>query len=106
MIEQRMIEIEEEISLLTKEILVALRPRKIIKEDSFLQLYKLLEELKYLIAGKEFIRRKLAGLLFFLFKSLISEANHTSDPELILNEAWRINGYLLDIYDDTITQKL
>lgn len=95
---------EKELRLLIKNIILSLRPEKKINREAFDNLYSILEQLRKEHEGKEFISRKTAGMLFYLHYSILIEANHTKNPDQIMEELWRLSSYLLQIYDENIIQ--
>ncbi|NMO94325.1 hypothetical protein [Paenibacillus lemnae] len=101
MINDRMIEIEEAINKLTIELLVPLRTSKKVNKEAFDKLYALLEELKELVKGEVLIRRKLAGLLFFIYSSISAEGEHTHYSDPIFIEAGKLEDYLSKILWDS-----
>lgn len=63
---------------LVLDLLVPARTEKKINIPVFEKFYGLLTELENKLRGEEYIPRKLAGLLYFIYKSLSAEAEHCS----------------------------
>lgn len=99
--ENRIIEIEEAINKLTVELLVPIRISKTVNKEAFDKLYVLLDELKELVKGEIMIRRKLAGLLFFIYKSISAEAEHARYSNPIFIETGKLEDYLSKILWDS-----
>jgi|GEM_PF-2094573 hypothetical protein len=101
MINNRIIEIEENINKLIVDLLVPIRTAKSVNKEAFDKLYLLLDELKVLIKGESIISRKLAGELFFIYTSISGEAEHSHYTSPIFIEAGRLEDYLSKILWDS-----
>lgn len=101
MINSRIIEIEENINKLSVDLLIPIRTSKTVDKKVFDELYLLLDELKVLIKGELIIRRKLAGMLFFLYTSISAEAEHAHYSSPLFMEVGRLEGYLSNILWDS-----
>ena len=64
------------INKLAQDILMSARGDKKIDRSLFNEFYGLLNELRDILTGEEFISRKIAGLLFFIYVSLSAETEH------------------------------
>lgn len=98
---ERITEIEESISELTVDLLVPIRTSKIVNKEAFDKLYVLLDELKVLIKGEKTISRRLAGLLFFIYTTILAESEHSHYSNPIFIESGRIEDYLSEVLWDS-----
>lgn len=64
------------INELAQDILLLARTEKKIDDQLFDKFYSILIELERELKDQEFIPRKIAGLLFFIFRSLSEEAEY------------------------------
>ena len=78
--------------------MLPLRISKSIDVDSLKELNKLLSDVTTLYAESEMIPRQLTGNLWFIFTSMLSEAEHTRNLEPILNIAWELQEKLRRIF--------
>lgn len=95
--EKRVLEIESEINSILLEILEPIRMSKTVNMEVFSRFYELLEELKEILSCKEVIPRKLAGLLFFIYKTMVAESEHSNYNEPIFIATATIEAYLDEI---------
>ncbi|MBQ7888385.1 MAG: hypothetical protein IJ356_01350 [Erysipelotrichaceae bacterium] len=63
---------------LVQDLLLPARAEKKIDKQAFEKFYRILQELEKEFKGKEFISKKIVGLLFFIYSSLYAEAEHCS----------------------------
>lgn len=68
----------ENIDELVQDLLIPARTEKKIDTQVFEKFYGILIELEKKMKGEECIPRKIAGLLFFIYRSLSAEAEHCS----------------------------
>lgn len=99
--EERIIEIEKILSELTIDLLVPIRTDKTINKEAFDKLYLLLDELKTLLKGEIKIHRRLAGLLFFIYTSVLAESEHAHYSDPIFVATARLEEYLSNILWDS-----
>lgn len=66
----------EKIDELVQDLLVPARTEKVIDKQAFEKFYGILIDLEKEMKGAECIPRKIAGLLFFIYRSLSAEAEH------------------------------
>lgn len=69
-------EFYKKIDELVQDLLVPARTEKKIDKQAFDRFYGILIELEKRMQGEECVPRKIAGLLFFIYRSLSSEAEH------------------------------
>lgn len=103
MINDRMIEIEEieeDINKLLRDLLDPISESKVINKEAFDRLYMLLDKLKILIKGELLMSRKLAGLLFFIYTSLLSEVDKDKSITSVFVELKRLEEYVSSILWD------
>lgn len=62
----------EQINELILDLLIPARTEK-IRQSSFLKLCDILEKIEDEVRGKESIQRNIAGLIFFIYCSLLNE---------------------------------
>ncbi len=79
-------------------VLGPLRSRKEIDMEAMGELKDILNELRLILGNEEHVPRALVGELWFLFTSMLSEADHAKEPDAILNEAWDIAERLRRIF--------
>ncbi len=78
----------KDINKLVHELLIPARTEKKINIEVFEKFYSILVELENEIKGKEYIHRKIAGLLYFISSSLSAEATSCNyDDELFIAAA-------------------
>lgn len=83
------------------DVLGPIRLRKEINNNALHELKSIMEELRLALANEEYVPRPLVGELWFVFTSMLSEADHARNPEPILNEAWDIAERLRRIFGPT-----
>lgn len=70
---------------LVQDLLIPARTEKKLNTQAFEKLYDILIELEKELKGKEYMPRRIAGLLFFVYRSLSADAEHCSySDELFL----------------------
>lgn len=73
---------------LVQDLLIPARVEKKIDREAFERFYNILVELENEVKGKEYIPRKIAGLLYFISNSLSTEATYCNyDDELFIAAA-------------------
>lgn len=98
--DERLVEIEKEIFQLIKGILPPLRSYKKLEEQKFAKLFELLDELKEMMKGEEYINRSIVGLLFYFYNRLCHESQFTKDPKPILKKIAITEFYISNIYSE------
>ncbi|WLR41722.1 hypothetical protein LC087_12720 [Bacillus carboniphilus] len=104
MINGRIIEIEQIIDNLMVDILVPLRTSKSINHDAFNKLYNILNEIILQVNGEELIRRNLVGMLYFIYISVASEADHSHSSSIFMEVA-KLEDHLSRIFWDSPFKK-
>lgn len=66
------------INELVQDLLIPARTEKKIDIQVYEKFYGILKELENELKGEEYIPRKIAGLLYFIYTSLSAEAEHCS----------------------------
>lgn len=84
-----------QINGLILDLLIPVRTEKKLNKEVFLKLCDILEKIEDEVRGKESIQRNIAGLIFFIYRSLSDEVA-TNDYK---NELFRAVGKLEDILD-------
>ncbi|MFG6324294.1 MAG: hypothetical protein K1W35_14930 [Lachnospiraceae bacterium] len=84
-----------QINGLILDLLIPVRTEKKLNKEVFLKLCDILEKIEDEVRGKESIQRNIAGLIFFIYRSLSDEVV-TNDYK---NELFRAVGKLEDILD-------
>lgn len=84
-----------QINGLILDLLIPVRTEKKLNKEVFLKLCDILEKIEDEVRGKESIQRNIAGLIFFIYRSLSDEVT-TNDYK---NELFRAVGKLEDILD-------
>ena len=85
---------------LSQDLLMSARMGK-IDACLFNEFYQLLNELRATLSGEEFISRKIAGLLFFVYVSLAAEAAHCSYTDELFIYVAKIQDILDEIFWDS-----
>lgn len=85
----------EQIDFLVQDLLIPARTQKVINKEVFDKFYNILLEIEKEVQGKKDISRKIAGLLFFIYRSL-SDAVTIND---YTDELFQAVGKLEDILD-------
>lgn len=85
----------EQINELVLGLLVPARTQKVIDREIFQKFCDILEEIETEVKGEASIQRKIAGLLFFIYRSLSNEVT-TNDYK---DELFRAVGKLEEILD-------
>ena len=84
-----------QINGLILDLLIPVRTEKKLNKEVFLKLCDILEKIEDEVRGKESIQRNIAGLIFFIYRSLSDEVV-TNDYK---NELFRAVGKLEDILE-------
>ena len=71
-------EFYENINELVQELLIPARTEKKVNTEVFEKFYGILIEMEKELKGEVYIPRKIAGLLFFIYRSLSADAEHCS----------------------------
>lgn len=74
----RMEDFYEKINELVQDLLIPARAEKTIDKQAFEKFYGILIEFEKKMKGEEYVSRKIAGLLFFIYRALSVEAEHCS----------------------------
>lgn len=90
--------LELELDTLVSQIIVPLRSKE-INEEAFKKLFILLDEVKALIEKEHYISRNLAGLLFFLYTQVETQAKHTEFPEPIFMKLATLKNFIRHIFE-------
>lgn len=98
---QRIKEIENEINSLILDLLGPIRSSKAIDKTTLNKFYDLLNEVKKIIVGKEYIPRRLAGMLFYIYRTIAAEAENAKYSDPIFIETAKIETYLDEILWDS-----
>ena len=85
----------EQIDELVLDLLLPARTEKVLNKEAFQKLCAILEQIENEVRGKESIQRNVAGLIFFIYRSLSDEVM-TDDYK---NELFRAVGKLEDMLD-------
>ncbi len=99
MITERINEIEDAINKLTVDLLVPIRGSKTINQEAFDKLHFLLDELIINLKDEKTIKRSLAGLIFFIYTTVVAESEHLHYSDPIFIEAGRLEEYLDRLLD-------
>ena len=98
---QRIKEIENEIDALILDLLGPIRLSKTIEKITLNKFYDLLNELKEIIVGKEYIPRRIAGMLLYIYRIISVEAENANYSDPIFIETAKIETYLDEILWDS-----
>lgn len=89
--------LEERLDTLTTALLLPLRAEKRVDPESMALLLTLGDDLLQAVADRPFVSKALVGKAWFVFTSLLAEADHARDPEPIL-DAWSWAEKLRSVY--------
>lgn len=94
-------EIMEQIDTLSADLLLSLHAggkAKQLDKNLFARLTSAIDELERLLSNETHVSKDLVGTLWFIFTSLLAEADHANNPEPILSAAWDIQERLSRIF--------
>lgn len=91
----------EKINSLVQDILIPARIEKKLNDESFERLCNILEALVNEYRGKEYISRKLVGLLFFIYCSLECEMKRDDYKDKLFLAVGRLGEYIDNIFWDS-----
>lgn len=94
----RMNELAIEIDEMMQDILLPARAEKIANENAFMKLDLVLKEMKQTIDSKDMVSCKLIGRLFFLYSSLISEAQFCKYDSDLFRRVAQFESDLMEIF--------
>ena len=83
------------------QVLEPIHMRKQIDPVAMDELRKVLDGLRMALGAEEYVPRKLVGDLWFVFTSILGEADHAKDPEPLRIAAWDIQERLRRIFGPT-----
>ncbi|MDW8801452.1 hypothetical protein P8V03_09825 [Clostridium sp. A1-XYC3] len=98
MINRRIIEIQNEIEFILLDLLEGVRLSGKPNTEVLSSFYSLLDELKKVIQGEEYIPRKLTGVLFHIYTMFSAASEHAMYNEMIFIETARLETYLDEIF--------
>lgn len=101
MMEKEMDIILTEIDNIVQRLLVPVRTEKKVDREAFDLFYNYLDDILVLIKGKEMIPRKITGILFFIYTSLLGEIQNKDYRDPVLMEVAKLEEYLSKIYWDS-----
>jgi len=96
-----MTEVVEQIDTLSSELLLSLRKggrAKQLDKNLFARLTSAIDELGRLLSNENHVSKDLVGKLWFIFTSMLAEADHANHPEPILAAAWDVQERLTRIF--------
>jgi len=97
----RMSLLAERLDAVVIRLLLPLRLSKTIDESALSELHGIIDELKPILTSQESVPRLLTGQLWFIFCSMLAEAEHAPDAktqEAIELAAWTFQEKLRRIY--------
>lgn len=80
------------------ELLVPLRMKKEIGGASLENMSRVLDDISVYLANENLVPKELVGELWFVFTSMLSEAEHAQFPDPIIDAAWFIGEKLRVIF--------
>lgn len=99
--EKEMDNILTEIDNIVQKLLVPVRTEKKVDREAFDLFYNYLDDILELVKGKEMIPRKITGILFFIYTSLLGEIQSKDYRDPVLMEVAKLEEYLSNIYWDS-----
>jgi len=91
-------QLEERIGEAAARLLPYLRISKLVDSSAMTDLLDTADLIRVELAGEEFVPRRLVGTLWFIFTSMLAEAEHARAPESILDAAWSYEEKLTKIF--------
>jgi hypothetical protein len=76
------------------EVLAPIRMSKTVDRAAMGELHIVLDELAHALRDEDDVPKKLTGELWYVFTSMLAEAGHAADPELITSAAWEVQEKL------------
>jgi len=95
---EQLIDLTKRFDDLVLQVLEPIHMRKEIDPSAMAELKKVLDELSKALGNEEFVPRKLVGDLWFVFTSILGEADHARNPQPIRLAAWDIQEQLRRIF--------
>ena len=72
------------------DLLPAIRMDKRIPEKAFNDFKALLDHYEVILKDQSEVPKSLVGSLYFVFTSMLAEADHAKEPDNIITAAWEI----------------
>lgn len=91
-------EIEQTVDKLLLDVLGPLRASKTINREAIQQLNIAIDELIPLLSNQANVPRILTGTLWYIFTSMLTEAEYAENRQEIENTAWGLQDKLRKIY--------
>ena len=91
-------DLNQKLDRIITELLPPIRAEKRVPTDAFNDLLELLDQFEKHLAKEEVVPKVLVGTLWFIFTSVLAEADHAKEPGPILNAAWTLQEKLRVIF--------
>jgi hypothetical protein len=91
-------QLEERLSEVAARLLPYLRASKLVDSTAMTDLLETADLIRAKFNEDDLVPRRLTGTLWFIFTSMLTEAEHTHSPEAILNAAWNYEDRLRKIF--------
>ena len=91
-------QLEERLGEAATRLLPYLRASKLIDSTAMADLLETADLIRAKLNEDDLVPRRLTGTLWFIFTSMLTEAEHTRSPEPILNAAWNYEDRLRKIF--------
>ena len=95
-------ELEARLDKATTALLPGLRTTKRLDALALAEVLDVADEFASALASREDIPRALVGKLWFVFTAILTEADHASEPEPLLDAAWDYQERLRKIFGPTL----
>lgn len=90
--------IEADIDAATTALLVPLRTMKRVDERALSDIKSAITDFGEVVASQQTVSKTLVGKLYFIFTSMLAEAEHARNPAPIITAAWSIEDQLTRIF--------
>lgn len=93
--------LEARLDRATSELLPELRATKVLNSTAMSELLEVAADLESLLGDAVDVPRALVGKLWFVFTAMLTEAEHSAEPDAILDAAWQYQERLSKIFGPT-----
>jgi hypothetical protein len=94
-------QLEQRLSNAATRLLPYLRTSKLVDSTAMTDLLGTADLIRAKLNGDDLISRRLTGTLWYIFTSMLTEAEHARSPEPILDAAWSYEERLRRIFGPT-----
>jgi hypothetical protein len=91
-------QLEKRLSDAATRLLPYLRTSKLVDSAAMTDLLETVDLIRARLGEDDLVPRRLAGTLWYIFTSMLTEAEHARSPEPILDAAWNYEDRLRRIF--------